>query len=327
MHRLPVLALALGAACAPSARGSRSAPVFQIPFGLDRHRPVPESNPLTSAKVALGRRLFFDAVLSTDRSVACASCHNPTHSFSDGRPVSVGVYGRRGRRNVPALINRAYGRTFFWDGRGRSLEEQVLQPIEDSLEMGLPLDDAIARLRRSAAYDAEFRNVFGGPPTAPRVAASLASYVRTIVSGNSRFDLWTRGDSTALTLDERAGLALFRGKANCGVCHVAPTFTDEQFHNTGVARRQQEFTDSGRYLVTRAPRDLGAFKTPTLRDVARTAPYMHDGSLPTLDEVIEFYDRGGSASRLLDPQVRPLNLSREEKRALAAFLRSLNGSK
>lgn len=316
----------MGVACVARLHAPDNASLLRVPAGLDRHRPVPESNPLEAAKVLLGRRLFFDTMLSADRSLACASCHDPARAFSDGRQVSEGVHGRRGRRNVPTLVNRAYGRAFFWDGRVTNLEEQVLAPIQDTLELGLALDTAVARLRGDPVYDVAFRRVFRETPTAANLAAALATYVRTILSGNSRFDRWTtRQDTNALTTEEQFGLALFRGKANCAACHVGPTFTDEDFHNTGVAVRRQSFADSGRYLITRQALDMGAFKTPTLRDVDRTAPYMHDGSVATLRDVVAFYDRGGNSNRLLDPRIHPLGLSQQEKEALIAFLRSLNG--
>ncbi|MDX1393479.1 MAG: cytochrome c peroxidase [Gemmatimonadota bacterium] len=322
------LALSVGAltgSCTLSGRGPAAAGSLAIPSGLDRHRPVPEASPLTRERVDLGERLFFDPVLSLDRSIACASCHVPEQAFTNGRAVSVGVSGRTGRRNVPTLVNRAYGRSFFWDGRTTGLEQQVLRPIEDSLEMALPLDEAIERLRDDPRYDERFRDVFRAAPDTAGLAVALASYVRTVLSGDTRYDRWVGGDAGALTAEERSGFDLFRGKAGCVACHVPPTFTDEQFHNTGVALRGQVFADSGRALVTHDPRDVGAFKTPTLRELDRTAPYMHDGSFATLEEVIEFYDRGGNRSPHIDPQIHPLGLSKEERRDLLAFLRSLSG--
>jgi cytochrome c peroxidase len=280
-----------------------------IPLGLDLYLPVPEDNPLTVEKIEAGRRLFFDTRLSLDGSVSCATCHDPRRAFSSRRAIPIGVHGRAGRRNAPAIVNRAYGRTFFWDGRTTSLEEQVLKPIEDPAEMGSTVDAAAARVGL----------------TRDALARSLASYVRSILAGNSPFDRFVAGDQRALSADEQAGLRLFRGKASCTACHIGPTLSDEQFHNTGVAWADGRFQDDGRAGVTGRDADRGAFKTPTLREVARTAPYMHDGSLRRLEDVIEFYDRGGRPNRGLDSEIRPLRLTGTEKRSLVAFLRALSG--
>jgi cytochrome c peroxidase len=272
-----------------------------IPLGLDLYMPVPDDNPLTAETIQRGKDLFFDPRLSRDTSTSCATCHDPERAFSDDRALAIGIGGRVGRRNVPALINRGYGRAFFWDGRSSSLEEQVVKPIEDPNEMDFSADEAAARVGL----------------TRLEMSRALASFVRSILSGNSRFDRFTNGDRTTLTDDERAGLELFRGKANCVSCHVGPNFTDERLHNTGLGWRDGALVDRGG--------GRGDFKTPTLREVSRTAPYMHDGSVATLDDVVEFYDRGGRANPYLDPEVRPLGLTRMEKRQLAAFLRTLAG--
>jgi cytochrome c peroxidase len=274
-----------------------------IPLGLDLYMPVPEENPLTPERIELGRRLFFERRLSRDRTVSCSTCHDPERAYSDGRAVAVGIFGRRGRRNAPALINRGYGRLFFWDGRAATLEEQVLKPVEDPNEMDLPLGEASARM--------------GLPPE--EISRALASFLRSILSGDSRFDRFISSDRTALSTEEQAGLQLFRGKANCTACHVGPNFTDERLHNTGIAWSDGKFIDAGA--------GQGNFKTPTLREVARTAPYMHDGRLATLEEVIAYYDRGGNPNPCLDRELHPLHplhLSAEEKGNLALFLRSLS---
>jgi cytochrome c peroxidase len=280
-----------------------------IPLGLDLFMPVPEGNVITAEKVELGRRLFFDRRLSADGSLACASCHRPELAFSDPRPVSIGVFGRSGVRNAPAIINRGYGRAFFWDGRTSTLEEQVLKPISEPTEMGSDPDVAAARVGL----------------TREEVSRALASYVRTILSGDAPFDRYVSGDREALTAEQVLGLSVFRQKGNCTACHIGPTFTDEAFHNTGIAMRDGQVLDAGRALVTGRQSDRGAFKTPTLRELTHTGPFMHDGSLATLEEVIEFYDRGGVPSPQLDPLIRPLGLSAVEKRALVAFLHSLSG--
>ena len=272
-----------------------------IPLGLDLYLPVPEDNPMTAEKVELGRQLFFDRRLSRDGSLSCASCHQPDRAFTDGRVVAVGVGGRQGRRNSPALINRGYGRAFFWDARSASLEDQVVKPIEDPNELGSSLHEASGRVGVSVSG----------------MIQALSSFVRSVLSGNSPFDRFINGDVTALTTDQQAGLRLFRGRGNCSACHVGPTLTDERTHNTGVAWRDGALVDRGA--------SGGDFKTPTLREVARTAPYMHDGSLRTLESVVDFYDGGGRSNPSLDPEILPLRLTDDEKRQLVSFLHALSG--
>ena len=278
-------------------------------LGLDLYMPVPEANPLTAEKVALGRRLFFDTRLSHNGTLACASCHNPTLGFADGRRRPRGIGGAEGARHAPAILNRGYGRSFFWDGRAASLEAQVLEPILNPRELGLELEELERRT---------------GMPVAD-VTAALASYVRTIRSGDSPYDRYSAGDASALSALEKKGLSVFRGKGRCITCHVSPSLTDERFHNTGVAWRNGRFADEGRFAVTGRVEDRGAFKTPTLREIARTAPYMHDGSLATLDEVVAFYSDGGRANPLLDQDIRRRDFSTDERRALVAFLKTLTG--
>lgn len=279
------------------------------PLGLDAFMPVPEGNPLTAAKVILGRKLFLDTRLSRNQTVACASCHDAKLAFTDGRPVSEGVFGRKGPRSAPTVINRGYGRTQFWDGRATTLEEQVLKPIQDPNEMDMNLNEASARLNL----------------TPMEISQALASYLRSIRSGDSPFDYFMHGDEAALTEEQRRGLQVFRLKGNCNSCHVGHNLTDERFHNTGVAWRDGRLLDEGRFGVTGSRADRGAFKTPTLREIALTGPYMHDGSLAGLEEVVEFYNRGGNQNPYLDREIQPLRLTTDEKRALVAFLRALNG--
>ena len=281
-----------------------------IPLGLDLYVPVPEDNPITVENIELGRRLFNDRRLSRDGSIACSSCHDPNRAFAGSEPVAHGISGRRGRRNAPALINRAWGRSFSWDGRAATLEVQVVRPIEDPNEMDLSIELAAARVGVSSGL----------------LSRALATYVRSIMSGNAPYDRYVNGDGGALSDEAQVGLHVFRGKGNCTACHIGPTFTDEQFHNTGIAwNGPGSFLDEGRAAISGKPEDRGAFKTPTLREIQHSAPYMHDGSLGSLEEVIEYYDRGGNRHSQIDPELRALHLSAEEKRGLVAFLQSLSG--
>jgi len=323
--RAALVAAALSTAAHAQVPASRTTPVSlegKTLTGLDEFVPTPDDNPLTPAKVALGRRLFFDSMLSIDRRLSCASCHHPDRAFADTVPRSHGVNGQSTKRNAPTIVNRAYGRLFFWDGRANSLEAQVVMPISEPSEMGLPLAKAITRLSNRTDYRAAFAAAFDDQPNAINLARALASYVRTIRSGDAPIDRYRAGDSAALTPEARYGMELFAGRANCSTCHTGNTFTDEQTHNTGVAVGTP---DLGRFAITGHPADRGAFKTPTLRNVALTAPYMHDGSFATLEQVIEFYNRGGRHSTSLDPEIHPLELTMEERNALLAFLRSLTG--
>lgn len=307
-----------------SVRGQTASLV--IPLGLDLNMPVPKDNPLTPAKIALGKRLFNDNRLSADETMSCESCHDPQHAFSDQRMAALGIYGRRGPRRVPRLINRAYGSSFFWDGRASTLEDQVLQPIANPNEMGMTVDEALQRIKADRSYRRDFKRAFKGQPTSQNIAQALASYVRSILSGNSPYDRYMNGDQTALTASQQHGLELFRGKANCIACHSGPNFTDEKFHNTGIGWRVNSFDDDGRFAVTHNEADRGAFKTPTLRDVADSPPYTHQGRLASLKDLIDFYDAGGNPNPHLDPQLHPLHLSAQEKQDLIDFLGALNGA-
>jgi cytochrome c peroxidase len=271
----------------------------------------------TVEPVALGRKLFFDGRLSADGSVSCGTCHDPKRAFADDRTLSVGIFSRSGPRHVPSLVGRAFGFSQFWDGRVMTLEEQVLEPIRNPKEMDMTVERVLERLSSDAAYPGL---------TEKSLAGALASYVRTIRSTGSPYDGFLSGSTPGLTEAEREGLRLFRDKARCYVCHSGDQLTDESFHNTGVAWRGGSLLDEGRAQVTGKAYHRGAFKTPTLREIARTPPYMHDGSIATLEEVIEFYDRGGNSNPYLDENIVPLRLSRSEKNAVLAFLRALSGS-
>ena len=314
--------LALSVATGTGLPGATENSFVSVPLGLDLYVPAPLENPITQEKIALGRRLFFERRLSRDGRTACASCHDPGRAFSDGRRVAVGVDHRPGRRNTPSLLNRAYGAGFFWDGRATTLEDQVGMALAGRTDLDLPAVEAAARLANDRAYVAPFEAAFGAPVSALALVQALATFVRGQLSGASAFDRFGAGDRAALPAKARDGFALFNGKARCARCHAGPLLSDEGFHNTGV----NWGTDLGRFEVTRQPEDRGRFKTPSLRNVALTAPYMHDGSIKTLGEVIEFYDRGAGRNPNLDDQFRPLALSLPERQALAAFLRALTGS-
>jgi len=326
----PTLGLLLALGCAPALGVAGADPTvprnLDVPTGLDRYVPVPLDNPITPEKVTLGRRLFFDERLSKDGRTSCATCHQPARRFTDGRVLPRGVFGREGRRNTPSILNRVYGRSAFWDGRAATLEDQVRAAVTGDRDLGLSMEEAVARVSRDAEYARAFATAFGEPVTAARIAQALATFVRTRFSGDSAFDRFLTGDSTALGAAERRGLELFSGRAKCARCHAGPLLSDEGFHNTGIAWRDGRFLDPGRAAVTGSDGDRGAFKTPTLREIARTAPYMHDGSVARLIDVIEFYDRGGRPNPNLDPDIRPLHLTASEKTALMAFLRSLSGT-
>ncbi len=301
-------------------------PSYEIktPLGLDPMVPILADNRPTADKVALGRSLFFDPALSADGSVSCATCHRPEHGFAEPKAIAQGIQGRTGRRNTPTVLNTAYINRLLWDGRSATLEEQALGPIRNHAEMGVTDESAlIARL--TPEYDKRFRKVMGTAVTLESVAMAIASYERTLLSGDSDFDRYESGKKDAISESAQRGRSLFFGRAGCGDCHIPPLFTDMEFHNLGVAWRGDEHSDRGRFEVTRDKKDLGAFKTPSLRDVSRTPPYMHDGSIATLREVVDFYIQGGKANPSLDHRVKPLELSSAEVDELIAFLKTLDG--
>lgn len=292
---------------------------FPLPAGL-KPLSIPKENPLTKEKVELGKQLYFDPRLSRDDTVSCATCHDPKKGWSNGEQFATGVRGQKGGRNSPTVINAAYHDLQFWDGRAAKLEGQALGPIQNPIEMDLTLEEAVAKLNKIPGYKSQFQKVFGSDATPPAIAAAIASFERTILSGDAPYDKFKAGDAKALSEQAQKGMKLFFGKANCSGCHSGPNFSDAAFHNLGVGMEKPE-PDLGRFGVTKQLGDKGAFKTPTLRDIARTAPYMHDGSHKTLEEVIEFYDKGGTANPQLDEEIFPLKLSAEEKAALVVFLK------
>jgi cytochrome c peroxidase len=340
-----ILGLAASVGCSP---GTRQPPrlstqfigeplAIAAPLGLP---PLPATpRPPTQSAVALGKMLYFRTGLSADGSISCATCHDPAKGLADGRQVSLGVGGRTGRRNAPTVRNAVYGRLQFWDGRAASLEEQALGPLTNSLEMAHTPAEIVAHCDRDPGIRKAFAAAFGeapdlSPVSIERVTAAIAAYERTLVRGNSAFDrFFYGGDSAALTAAARQGFEVFRDprKGNCTGCHtVGPRwalFTDQQFHNLGAGMSPEgELRDLGRYEVSRTERDRGAFRTPSLRDVAETAPYMHDGSLRSLKEVVDFYVGGGNGNPHQDPLIRPLtHLTGNDRSSLIAFLESLTG--
>jgi len=312
------------------------------PLGLP---PVPVAfdNMPTLDSIALGRKLYYDPILSVDNTIACASCHSPDFGFSDGKPVSEGVDGQKGGRNAPTVFNAAYYTTQFWDGRSPNLEDQAHGPVQNPIEMAhtlegqqQTLETIEKRLATHVEYQAAFEKAFGpGPITYAKVAKAIASFERTIISGNSPFDRYFYGgDKTALSKEAERGLDIFRDpdKGNCAACHTIGLFTNSSFHNIGVGVNEEgELIDLGRFVVTQQDRDRGAFKTPSLRNIALTAPYMHDGSLKTLQEVVDFYVGGGNSNPHLDPQLKELTpISKTGRRNwsradLVAFLEALTG--
>lgn len=304
------------------------------PLGFASLPAVPADNPLTLAKAQLGRRLFFDPILSGDGTVSCASCHLPEHGLAAPQRQAIGIRGQRTRRNSPSLFNVAWGRTFFWDGRAASLEEQALIPIASPQELGSDLDTVLSRLRQHKDYPRWFREAFTEPPphgesdsaaiTELNLARAIASFERTLVRANTAVDRFHAAEYSALNPAARQGLWIFESRGNCWQCHAGENFSDEQFHNTGVSFGTPD-RDPGRFEATGLETDRFKFKTPSLRGVLDTAPYMHDGRLATLEDVVEFYSQGGSPQDpTLDSKLKPLNLSAADKHNLVEYLKALS---
>jgi cytochrome c peroxidase len=331
------------AACGPSRadleRDNPVRPNAAPPFGMDEFFKGVPQQPVPT-RVRLGRWLFFDKRLSADGTISCASCHRPEFAFSEPTPVSTGIGGRQGTRKAPSLVNLATRtilpdipedreQTFFWDGRVASLEHQVLVPIANRDEMGLDRQSMIARVSSLRGYGPYFTEAFGTSEiTQERIASALSDYVRTRMSGNAPYDRWSyAGDGAAMSDQAKRGSEIFLFSGNCASCHAGFNFSDSRFYNLGVGwdSATQSFRDEGRLAVSHKPRDRGAFKTPGLREVSRHAPYMHDGSLATLRDVVEFYNRGGTPNPYLSARIRPLKLTPREIDALVAFLETLNG--
>jgi len=311
---------------------------IKAPLGLPPV-PIPADNPPTTETVALGRKLYYDTGLSVDNTVSCASCHDPKFGFSDGHQFSDGVQKQKGDRNSPTVFNSAYYTLQFWDGRAPSLEKQAEGPVQNPVEMANTLENVEKRLNADPTYRAEFKKAFGADTiTYEMVEKCIASFERTVVSGNSPFDRYMYGgDKKAMSASAIRGLEVFRNakKGDCAVCHTIDEkyalFTDNKFHNLGMGVKlningETELTDLGRFKVTKVEADKGAFKTPSLRNIALTAPYMHDGSHKNLKEVIDFYVGGGNSNAYRDKEIHPLDfLTGQELADLQEFLKSLTG--
>jgi cytochrome c peroxidase len=306
--------------------------------------PVPSDNPQTPEKIELGKKLFFDRRLSGDGTMSCVTCHDPETGYSDGLAISLSYPTTKNWRNSATLINVSFNDSFFWDGRAKSLEEQALFPMMSAFEMNQNLDYLEEELKEVPEYVEAFKTIFGGEITRERVAMALASFQRTIISRNAPVDKYV-DDKKALTPEQKRGYEIFTGKGKCTECHSGANFTDNKFYNLGVPENPDlvndprvaatvRFTakvsgyrdyrtlaeDPGRYLVTKDMKDWKAFRTPTLRELALTRPYMHNGVFETIDEVIEFLNKGGGNDTHKTPLLKPLELTGEEKQALKAFL-------
>jgi len=320
---LVVLAGCSSDAAAPANEGMPSLIVSTIPAGFPKGTNIelaPTDNALTVDRARLGKRLFYDPQLSRTNEVSCGSCHQQQYAFADPAAISTGVEGRTGTRNAPSIVNAAWGKTFFWDGRAASLEEQAGQPIENPVEMDLALADAVARLAADPSYVEGFQRAYGEAPSESSLQKALASFVRSVVSGSSAYDRHLRGDDSDFGPQRKRGEALFLSeKAECFHCHPSGSLSNEGYFNNGSYTAGG---DTGRQQVTGRVGDLGKFKVPGLRNIAATAPYMHDGSLPTLEAVIEQYDAGGRGDPSTDPLIKPMALTSDEKADLLEFLHS-----
>ena len=299
----------------------------------------PENNPYSEAKKELGKMLFFDPRLSKSKQISCASCHDPELAWGDGRTISYGHNRQTGKRNSPSLLNIGYHSVFFWDGRAASLEDQALGPITDPVEMAATETISIKNIKKIKGYKPYFREAFGDEKiTIERILKAIATYERTITSKKSKFDSFIEGKSDIFTDEEVIGLHLFRTKARCINCHNTPLFSNQKFHNVGLSYYGRTFEDLGKYNITHKKEDVGKFKTPSLREIGRTAPYMHNGLMPNLEGIIEMYNAGiprvkpkenqknDSLFPVTDPLLKKLNLTKKEQNALKAFLLTLSSS-
>jgi cytochrome c peroxidase len=322
---LPLTVLSVLAACTQEGAAAGNDPL-KAPLGLEAvDLIVPADNPLTVAKYELGKQLFFDTRLSGSRDMSCASCHYADKAFTDGKALSKRDDGKMNTRNSPTMHNVGYYDRLYWDGRAKGLEANVLAAWKS--QIGGKTDATPATLALVPEYKAAFQAAFSGPPTEETVVEALASFLRALRSGDSAYDRWKAGKKDAIGAEAQKGHDLFLGKAGCVVCHTPPRFTNRQFHNTGIGR-QAETPDVGAAAKNAFDdaNKTGAFKTPTLRDVAQTAPYFHDGSVPTLREAVKLMASGGMKNPHLDPLLQDKQLSDAEISQLVAFLETLNGN-
>jgi cytochrome c peroxidase len=299
--------------------------VYSSSFVIDNHQPG-----VIFSKAALGKKLFSEKILSKDSLVSCASCHKPAYAFADTAAFSIGVYGKLTKRNTPSVLNMKNRPYFFWDGRAASLEEQSLMPIQNPGEMGLPINEAVSRLNQSTEYKTLFLKVFKQKPNAKNLAAAFAAYEKTLETVDSKFDDWSN-NLKKLTAQEERGRQLFVGdKAKCFDCHRQEDFTTDEFKNIGLYNAN-DLNDAGLYNITQKEADKGKFKTPGLRNIAVTAPYMHNGMFKTLEEVVEYYNDPKkiveNPINIDDALKKPLNLTQREKNDLIAFLKTLTDKK
>ncbi len=332
MSRILILLLCISISCflkADVTELPENVEDLKIPLGLPPI-PWPKDNPYSKKKAELGRLLYFDKRLSSDGTVSCATCHAINATFCDHNPVSNGIYGNKGTRNSQTVINSAYHKHLFWDGRASSLEEQVKGPLSNPKEMTAAknsheaFQECQGKIKSIEAYRNLFKEIFGDETCAvDDIAKAIATYERTILSGNSPYDRYMAGDKKAMSPEAIKGLAVFN-RVGCANCHSGFNFADGRFLNIGVGMDAKN-PDLGRYEITKDPSDKGAFRIPILREIAKTYPYMHDGSLKTLEEVIDYYDKGGIPNPQLSPLLVPLKMTAEEKKNMKIFLESLSG--
>jgi cytochrome c peroxidase len=314
------------AVAAIAAGGEPPILAVETPLGLPP-LPVPKDNPMTAAKVELGRMIYFDKRLSKDGSISCATCHDPRTAWTEHRATSVGIHQQAGQRNAPTVINAAYLRSQFWDGRATSLEEQALGPIENPMEMGHALESCAEDLNRIPQYRKRFEEVFGTSVTAEGIARAIAAFERTVLSGNSPYDRYEAGDKKALTGAQQRGMEIFMNQGECSACHRPPLFTNGRFYNAGVGTDRKE-PDQGRKAVTGKDGDFGRFRAPPLREVANTGPYFHDGSAERLEDAVRLMAGGGIDNPNLSEflkSVREAKLTAKDIEDLVEFLKALSG--